>query len=283
MQVDDRSLQGPVAEPALHGLYVLAGLQKVRGIAVAECVRREGSVQPGLLQLVFQALTDVGIVYRDDKAAVLLEYQVRTPETLVVYLEYLQRLGRDGHDAVLAALASADEYLPAVERDVIPAQLTCLEGAQPAVVDDGEQCLGVQVAGAEQLLNLFHGQHPRKSLLTAYLRKSQACQVWIPHGMQVALQSVDEVLELRDGRLRLTGQQVRQVAVSILLGELLRELPDVDHRLVQCVTVVNDSTGRMSGDLQLALKERNSVGEGRYLGQCDVGDPLRHNNGEKGC
>jgi hypothetical protein len=28
--------------------------------------------------------------------------------------------------------------------------------------------------------------------------------------------------------------------------------------------------------LQLALKERNSVGEGRYLGQCDVGDLLRH-------
>jgi hypothetical protein len=36
----------------------------------------------------------------------------------------------------------------------------------------------------------------------------------------------------------------------------------------------------MSGDLQLALKERNPVGEGRYLGQCDVGDLLRHNVGE---
>ena len=98
--------------------------------------------------------------------------------------------------------------------------------------------------------------------------------------MQVALQSVDEVLELRDGRLRLTREQIRQVAVSILLGELLRELPDVGHRLVQRVTVVNDSTGRMSGDLQLALKERNSIGEGRYLGQCDVGDLLRHDVGK---
>ena len=133
------------------------------------------------------------------------------------------------------------------------------------------------------MLNLLHGKHPRKSLLTAYLGQGQACQVRIPHGVQVALQSVDEVLELRDGRQWLTREQIRQVAVSILLGELLRELPDVGHRLVQCVTVVNDSTGRMSGDLQLALKERNSVGEGRYLGQCDVGDPLRHNNGEKGC
>ena len=102
MQADDRSLQRLVAEPVLHGLYVLASLQQMSGIAVAESVRREGSVQPGLLQLVFQALTDVGIVYRDDKTAVLLEYQVRTPETLVVYLEYLQRLGRDGHDAVQA-------------------------------------------------------------------------------------------------------------------------------------------------------------------------------------
>jgi hypothetical protein len=32
--------------------------------------------------------------------------------------------------------------------------------------------------------------------------------------------------------------------------------------------------------LQLALKERNSVGEGRYLGQCNVGDLLRHDVGE---
>ena len=132
-------------------------------------------------------------------------------------------------------------------------------------------------------MHLLHGQHPRKSLLTAYPGQGQTCQVGIPHGVQVALQSVDEVLELRDGRLRLTREQIRQVAVSILLGELLRELPDVGHRLVQRVTVVNDSTGRMSGDLQLALKERNSVGEGWHLGQCDVGDLLRHNNGEKGC
>ena len=255
----------------------------MRKVWITECVRRERGVQPGLLQLVFQALADVGVVYRDDKAAVLLEYQVRTPETLVVYLEYLQRLGRDGHDAVLAALAATDEHLLAVERDVIPPQVASLEGAQPAVVDDGEQRFGVQVAGAEQLLHLLHGQHPRKSLLTAYLGQGQACQVRITHGVQVALQPVDEVLELRDGRLRLAGQQIRQVAVSILLGELLRELPDVGHRLVQRVTVVNDSAGRMSGDLQLALKERNPVGEGRYLGQCDVGDLLRHNNGEKGC
>ena len=265
----------------------------MRKVWITECVRRERGVQPGLLQLVFQALADVGVVNLPDHAAVFGEHWTYTPELLMVYLEYLQCLWGYGNDAVLAALASADEYLPAVERDVIPAQLTCLEGAQPAVVDDGEQCLGVQVAGAEQLLNLFHGQHPRKSLLTAYLGQGQACQVRIPHGMQVALQSVDEVLELRDGRLRLTREQIRQVAVSILLGELLRELPDVGHRLVQCVTVVNDSTGRMSGDLplgfaaslveELALKERNSVGEGRYLGQCDVGDLLRHNNGEKGC
>jgi hypothetical protein len=34
--------------------------------------------------------------------------------------------------------------------------------------------------------------------------------------------------------------------------------------------------------LQLALKERNPVGEGRYLGQCDVGDLLRHNVVGKG-
>jgi hypothetical protein len=29
-----------VAEPALHGLYVLAGLQQVSGIAVAEYIQR---------------------------------------------------------------------------------------------------------------------------------------------------------------------------------------------------------------------------------------------------
>jgi hypothetical protein len=45
-------------------------------------------------------------------------------------------------------------------------------------------------------------------------------------------------------------------------------------------TLVDDGTGRMSGDLQFALKERNSVGEGRNLGQCNVGDLLRHDVGE---
>ena len=59
--------------------------------------------------------------------------------------------------------------------------------------------------------------------------------------MQVALQTVDEVLELRDSRLRLAGQQMRQVSVNILLSELLGEFPDVGHRLVQRVTVVSDS------------------------------------------
>lgn len=120
MQVDDRSLQGPVAEPALHGLYVLASLQEVSGIAVAKCVRREGSVKPGLLQLVFQALADVGVVNLSDHAAVFGEHRTYTPELLVVYLEYLQRLWGDGNDAVLAALAATDEYLLTVERDVIP-------------------------------------------------------------------------------------------------------------------------------------------------------------------
>ena len=42
MQGDDRSLQGPVAEPALHGLYVLSGLQEVSGIAVAEHIQTFG-------------------------------------------------------------------------------------------------------------------------------------------------------------------------------------------------------------------------------------------------
>lgn len=101
--------------------------------------------------------------------------------------------------------------------------------------------------------------------------------------MQVALQTIDEVFELRDGWLRLTREQIRQVSVSILLGELLGEFTDIGYRLVQCVTVVNDSTGRMSGDLQLALKERNPVGEGWHLGQCDVGDLLRHKLVRKGC
>ena len=201
MQVDDGGLQGPVAEPVLHGLYVLASLQEVSGIAVAKCVRREGSVKPGLLQLVFQTLADVGVVYRNDKTAILLEYQICAPETLVVHLEYLQCLWGDGNDSVLAALASTDEYLLAVEGDVVPAQLTSLEGTQPAVVDDGEQCLGVQVAGAEQKLHLLHGKHPRKSLLPAYLGQGQAGQIGIPHSVQVALQTIDEVLELRDGRL----------------------------------------------------------------------------------
>lgn len=43
MQVNDSGLQGLVAEPALHGLDVLAGLQQVSGIAVAERMRRERS------------------------------------------------------------------------------------------------------------------------------------------------------------------------------------------------------------------------------------------------
>ena len=110
------------------------------------------------------------------------------------------------------------------------------ERTQSAVVDDGEQRLGVQAAGAEQLLHLFHGQHSRKPFLPAYLGQGQAGDLWEAHSVLVALQSVDEVLELRDGRQRLAGQQIRQVAVNILLGELLGELPGVGHRLVQRVT-----------------------------------------------
>ena len=79
MQVDDRSLQGLVAEPVLHGLYVLASLQQVSVIAVAECVRREGSVKPGLLELVFQAFADVGIV-NGSTIVVLPEHKPRLTE-----------------------------------------------------------------------------------------------------------------------------------------------------------------------------------------------------------
>ena len=66
--------------------------------------------------------------------------------------------------------------------------------------------------------------------------------------------------------------------IGVLLGELLGQLAQVGHSLVKRVTVVSDCTGRVSGDLQLALIERNSVGEGWHLGQCDVGDLLRHNS-----
>ena len=82
--------------------------------------------------------------------------------------------------------APADKQLAAVEVDVVPLQVTSLEGTQPAVVDDGEQSLGVQVAGAEQLLHLLHRQHPRKPLLPAYLWQGQACKVRTAHRVPVA-------------------------------------------------------------------------------------------------
>ena len=89
----------------------------------------------------------------------------------------------------------------------------------------------------------------RKLPLAADLGKRQAGKAGMPHGAQLALQAVGEVLELGDGRLWLARKHPSHVAVGILLGELLGHLAQVGHNLVQCVTVICDGAGCMSGDL----------------------------------
>ena len=102
----------------------------------------------------------------------------------------------DRHDAVLAALALLDVHLLAVKIDVVPFEVACLKGAKAAVVDDREQCLGIQAARAEQAHGLLEGKYAGKFLLTPYLRQGKTAQLRAAHSLSVALQTIDEMLEL---------------------------------------------------------------------------------------
>ena len=223
VEVDHRGLHRLVTEPLLDGLYVLARLQQVCCMGMAQAVRRKRGVKPRKGEHVPQPAAYVRVVDGPD-ASELLEHEVHARVCPAVCREHLQCLRGDWHDAVLAALALPDVDLAPVERDVSPAQAARLEGTQPAVVDDGEQRLGVQLAGAKQKPHLLHGKDFRKLPLPADLGKRQVGKVGMPHGAQVALQAVDEVLELGDGRLRLAREHPSHVAVGILLGELLGQL-----------------------------------------------------------
>ena len=77
---------------------------------------------------------------------------------------------------------------------------------------------------------------------------------WIVQGVKVALESIDEVLELSLCRLRSAVKEGLQISIYIFLSELLRQLADVDDSLVKGVTVISDRPLSIVRNAQLALK-----------------------------
>ena len=138
--------------------------------------------------------------------AELLEDAILARIVLAVNFEYDKSLGADRHDAILASLALLDVHLLAVKIDVVSFEVACLKGAKAAVVDDREQCLGIQTARAKQAHDLLEGKYAGKFLLTPYLRQGKTAQLRAAHSLSIALQTIDEMLELSLRRHRLTAE-----------------------------------------------------------------------------
>ena len=152
-------------------------------------------VQPCLYKTFLQTGTYEGR-FDGSILAELLEDAILARLVLAVSFEHDKSLGADRHDAVLAALALLDVHLLAVKIDVVPFEVACLKGAKAAVVDDREQCLGIQAARPEQAHGLLDGKYAGKFLLTPYLRQGKTAQLRAAHSLSVALQTIDEMLEL---------------------------------------------------------------------------------------
>lgn len=228
-----------MAETLLYGLNVLTSLQEMSGIGVTQGMGRKRNVKLCLGKPLLQAGADEGMVNRQVPAE-LLEYVIHTRILLAVSLEYGERLGTDGYDTILLALALLDVNLQAVKIDVIPLEVTSLEGTQATVVDDGKQSLGVEVTYTKEVHHLLQGQNAWELPLPADLGQGKTCKSRIAHGVQIALESIDEVLELSLRRYRLAAEHRLEVPIDIRLGEFLGQLADMHHRLVDGVTVVSD-------------------------------------------
>ena len=135
-----------------------------------------------------------------------LEDAILARIVLAVNFEHDKSLGADRHHAALATLALLDVLLLAVKIDVVPFEVACLKGAKAAVVDDREQCLGIQTARAKQAHDLLEGKYARKFLFTPYLRQGKTAQLLAAHSLSIALQTIDEMLELSLRRHRLTTE-----------------------------------------------------------------------------
>ena len=196
MEVDHRGLYGAVAKTIFHGLDVLAVFQKVGRERVSERMGCEPRVKTGSRQGFFKPHTDEMVVDRPVRTETL-EHKAHARVTLPVDLQDNKRLARDGDNPVLAALAAFDMDHPPVEVDVRPLQVACLEGAQTAIVDCGKQGLGIQLAGTKQSPHIFHRYHPREFLLPPDFGKGKTGRHFIPQRVEIALQPIDEMLELR--------------------------------------------------------------------------------------
>lgn len=98
----------------------------------------------------------------------------------------------------------------------------------------------------------------------------------------VTLHPIDENFEKGNYWLWLEDGYESYVAVSCLLGVILRKLADTGYGVVKHVTAVSDRVRCLHSDLRLALKDQNFVCEGWHLGQCGIGDFLRCNMWLKG-
>ena len=230
MEVDHRGLYGAVAETVFHGLDVLPVFQQVGRERVAKGMGGESRVKPGARQDFFEPHTDEMVVDRPVRSE-SLEHKAHARVAFTVGLQHEKRLVRDGDNPVLAALAALDVDHPPVDVDIGPLQVACLEGAKPAIVDCGKQGLGIQLAGTEQSLHIFRRHHPREFLLPTDFWKGKTGGHLMAQREEIALQPVDEMLELRLGGYRLAAQHGLEVTVKVCLGELLREFAHMEYRL----------------------------------------------------
>jgi hypothetical protein len=137
VQVEHGGLHTAVAQQALQGRQVGAGLQQVRGIAVPQrmdvCWLGQSRQGQGLTEGALQRPRVQGLALAMDKEVVL--GTVQPP----VSTQFLEQQRRQGQAAVLGALAAADPQHVASAVHVGDAQVQQFAQAQAAAVGQAQQ------------------------------------------------------------------------------------------------------------------------------------------------
>ena len=232
---------------------------------MAEGMNREGMVKTSLYKCIFKDRADIAGSdrLRSDSSAMALEHEVITGKMLSVDTQQDKQLGRNGHTAVFLAFPLIDEKLLAVKADVNPFKAAGLTNPESTVIDGGEQRLVIQVTPMKQKCNLLLGEDSWKSLGLTDTRKDKSSRFLDAHDLVVFLQPEYGMLE-KGNTVTVPVQKHRQVIFDVFLGEIVRQLVEIQHSLRNLQSVVIDSTIRVLSQAEFLCEKGNTIPKFRY-------------------
>ena len=106
--------------------------------------------------------------------------------------------------------------------------------------------------------NLLLGEDPWKSLGFTDTRKDKSSRLLDPHDLVVFLQPEYGMLE-KGNTVTVPVQKHRQVIFDVFLGEIVRQLVEIQHSLRNLQPLVIDSTIRVLSQAEFLSEKRNAI------------------------